>query len=371
MRNHNLSRKRVLAAFDFRPPDRIPRFDNFWDYPDEWERRLGPASELNDIRIWVPDEGTFPTRARILEERGDWTTRVDTWGRTIRDKRNTYFSETLKVPIPPGVDPDSVQFDSSDLDERYRKAGTTEQTLVGLQRDKERFCVFGKTGGPYLRTTFVRGEEQFLMDIAGDPPLARALTDKMADHLIDIAREQIQRWSLCDTGVWIYDDMAYNNGPMFSPRSFEYVFLPAYRRMVEAYKAAGAKYVLLHSDGNIMPILDMLVDAGIDGLNPLEKRAGMDAVAIRHRYPDLILTGGMCNTDTLVHGPPDRIERETKELIDLGRDGGIVIGAHSISPEIPLEHFVTYDHTCRTYGDFASRPGQMSIPGKHIQGDRT
>jgi uroporphyrinogen decarboxylase len=346
------SEKRVLTAFQFNPPDCIPRFDSFWEFPQAWADRLGPVEDLSDISIWVPDEGTFPTRVHTIKEENGWAYRVDSWGRTIRRKKGAYFAETLEVPIPAGKDPASVEFDGPWLDMRYRKADTDGGTREALQKDKERYCVFGKTGGPYLRTTFVRGEEQFLMDIAGDKPLARALADKMADHLIGIAREQISRWSLHETGVWIYDDMASNSGPMFSPKCFEKVFLPAYRRMIKAYKEAGAKYVVLHSDGNIMPILDMLVDAGIDGLNPLEKRAGMDAAAIRKRYPDLVLTGGMCNTETLVNGPPERIEEEAKELIDLGRDGGVVIGTHSISPEIPLEHFETYDRTCRNYGDF-------------------
>jgi len=60
----------------------------------------------------------------------------------------------------------------------------------------------------------------------------------------------------------------------------------------------------------------------------------------------------MCNTGTLINGPAEHIEEEAKELIDLGRNGGLVIGSHSISPEIPLEHFEIYDHTCRTYGNF-------------------
>jgi hypothetical protein len=96
----------------------------------------------------------------------------------------------------------------------------------------------------------------------------------------------------------------------------------------------------------------MLVDAGIDGLNPLERRAGMDPFALRKDYPRLILTGGMDNTGTLIHGPPSRIQAEARELIDLGRDGGLIIGTHSISPEIPVEHFAAYDQVCRTYGHF-------------------
>ena len=346
------AKQRVLRAFDFEPPDRIPRFDGFWEYSPAWEERLGSQRNLSDIAIWVPDEGTFPTRAREIERRGEWIYQVDSWGRTFRSKPDKYFTEILEVPVPPGTDPDAVQFDAPDLDQRYVTGDSPEATAAELARDKADFCVFGKTGGPYLRTTYIRGEEQFLMDIAGDPPLARALADKMADHLIGIAREQIRRWSLQDTGVWIYDDMAYNAGPMFSPQSFEKIFLPGYKKMVREYKAAGAKWVLLHSDGNIMPVLDMLVEAGIDGLNPLEQRAGMDIDEIRRRHPRLILTGGMDNTVTLIQGPRERIESEARKLIDMGRDGGVVIGTHSISPEIPLDNFETYHKTCLTYGDF-------------------
>ena len=123
--------------------------------------------------------------------------------------------------------------------------------------------------------------------------------------------------------------------------------------MVREFKAAGAKWVILHSDGNIMPILDMLVEAGIDGLNPLEQRAGMDIEQIRRRHAHIILTGGMDNTETLLKGPRARIEREARELIDMGRQGGVVIGTHSISPEIALENFEIYHKTCLTYGDFS------------------
>ena len=124
--------------------------------------------------------------------------------------------------------------------------------------------------------------------------------------------------------------------------------------MVKTYKDAGARYVMLHSDGDIRLVLDMLIDAGIDGINPLERRANMNIVKIRQSYPKLILIGGMCNTNTLLHGTKQDVEAEAKEIIDIGRDGGVVIGAHSIGPEIPLENFVTYHETCMTYGNFSA-----------------
>ena len=111
--------------------------------------------------------------------------------------------------------------------------------------------------------------------------------------------------------------------------------------------------MFLHSDGNILPILEMLVDVGIDGLNPLERRANMDHRIIRERFPKLVLIGGMDNTGTLLNGPIGRIEAEARELIDMGRDGGLIIGTHSISPEMPLDHFIAYHEACLTYGRFS------------------
>ncbi len=359
-------RQRVLAACAFRPPDRIPRFDGFWQFPEAWHQRLGPREALSDVCVWYPDETPFPTRARPLEKKGGYVYEVDAWGRTIRRRPDAYFVETMEAAITEPAQLDSLQFDPPDLDRRYLTGkmdpsvtyATQPEMEQALAHDKRNHCVFGKTGGPYLRSTYLRGEAEFLMDIAGDPPFARAIADKMADHLIAVGLEQLRRWDLYETGIWIYDDMAYNHGPMFSPARFEQVFLPAYRRMIAAYKGAGARYVFLHSDGDIRSLLDMLVDAGIDGLNPLERRAQMDIAAIRKKYPHLILTGGMCNTRTLVRGTREEIEAEAREIIDLGRGGGVIIGTHSVSPEIPLENFVIYHELCLREGDFRAESAE-------------
>ena len=344
------SPERVSAAFEFRRPFRIPRWDAFWEFPDSWRARLGPPEGLTDIDMWIPDETPFPSRVRKLKEEGGWIYEVNGWGQTVRRREGAYFCEYLDVAIPEGTDIDSVEFESPALDARYSHGIEDDaERDRALEAAKQRHFLIGKTGGPYLRTTFLRGEEQFLMDIAGDPPLARALAEKTARHLAAVGTEQIRRWKLQDTGVQLNDDMGTNNGPMMSPASFEKVFLPAYRILIGAYREAGAKYVILHSDGNILPVLEMLVDAGIDGLNPVERRAGMDMGEIRKAFPQLILTGGMCNTDTLVRGTPEQVRAEARQIMDLGRDGGVVIGTHSISPEVPLDNFVAYHEAVLEY----------------------
>lgn len=348
-------KERVLAALDHRPPDRIPTFDSFWDeFRQNCVRELGLPAEVDlaahfgtDVRIAVADETPFPTRRTVLADDGTTRTERDGWGRTIQTVRGAFFYRELEAAVAGPVDLDRLVFDAADLDQRY--AGYEQEVRAW----RDRWCVFCKTGGPYLRTTFLRGETAFLTDIAADPDFARALADRVADHITAVGLESLRRGDLWDTGLWIYDDMGNNRQPMMSPASFERVFLPAYRRMISAFKRAGAARVILHSDGNVGPLLEMLLDAGIDGINPVEPRAGLWLPALKARYGRrLALIGGMCNSHVLPEGPVERIREQAREIIEAGRDGGVVIGAHSIGPDIPVSHYLGYQDTVRTEGRY-------------------
>jgi hypothetical protein len=343
--------------------------DFFWEYPVQWQDKLGPIEQVNDVAILAPNEGTFPTAARWLRNQDGYEIEMDRWGRMIRRQEGAYFSETLDVPFKTKEDVDTLQFDPPDLEIRFLQVETEailDQRLVegettplqiadAVEQVRQQNCLYGKTGGPYLRSTYLRGETQFLMDIASDRGLTKAIVERVTDHLIAIGLQEIQRWELQETGMWIFDDIAYNTGPMFSPSSFEAIFFPAYQRMVCAYKQAGARYVFFHSDGDISRVLDMLIDAGIDGINPIEPRANMHVPELRKKYPRLILTGGMDNTGTLEKGPLAKIQKETRQIIDIAQDGGVIIGSGSIGPEITLDNFYAYYETCSTYGDFERR----------------
>ena len=78
-------------------------------------------------------------------------------------------------------------------------------------------------------------------------------------------------------------------------------------------------------------------------------------VVLRRRPEDALIQQSRDHTNLrrLVNGPADKVRAEAREIIDLGREGGVVIGTHSIDPgSTPLEHYLAYDETCRTYGDF-------------------
>jgi hypothetical protein len=339
-----------MTALDHRRPDRMPIFDSFWEeFRRQCARELRLAPEVDladhfevDIGIAVADETPFPTRRQVLQHDGHRTVERDGWGRVIETVAGAFFYREIEVAVAEKADLDRVRFDPPDLDLRYEEFGRCVEAW------RPRRCVFCKTGGPYLRTTFLRGEVNFLVDIASDPPFAKDLADRVADHIIAIGLESLRRGRLYDTGLWIYDDMAHNHQPMMSPDAFERIFLPAYSRMVAAFKQAGAAKVVLHSDGFIGPLLDMLVAAGIDGINPVEPRTGLHIPALKARYGDrLSLIGGMCNSHVLPDGPEAAIRAQVRQIVEAGRDGGVVIGAHSIGPDIPVQHYLCYHRAVR------------------------
>ena len=348
-------RKRVMTALNFQQPDRIPKFDSFWsEFRGRCVKELGLPKDVDlsdhfsiDIAIVVADEAPFPTKRAVLSEDENSRVERDSWGRVIRTVPGGYFYQELDVSVKNRMDLDNAAFDSPYLDSRYEGFTRTVNAL------REKRCVFCKTGGPYIRTSFLRGKAAFLMDIAGDPEFAKAMADKVADHITEIGKESLRRGDLYDTGLWIYDDMAYNDGTMMSPASFERIFFPAYKRMVKAFKDAGAAKVILHSDGNIAPVLDMLIEAGIDGINPVEPRAGLHIPTLKEKYGrELSFIGGMCNSLVLPKGTKAEIERQAAEIIEAGKDGGVIIGAHSIGPDISVRNYVFYHQTVMKKGNY-------------------
>ena len=337
-------KQRVSAALNFTEPDRVPRFwQGFWpQFIENWSERhagIDPHDHFgDDMRLVAANETPWPTRAAVIKQEGDKTIVRTAWGevkQTLPSQNPSareVMGQLLEPGVPDRIDPDTIQFDDPTLDSRYEDAAQ----LVSLWKD--RYYVLCKTGGPYLRAAFMRGEENFWIDVVEDPQWARAFVDRVVDHITVVGLEQLRRFDLYETGIAIYDDVAASWGTFVGPASYERIFLPALRRMVKAYKDAGAAKVMHHSDGNVLTLLDMWVDAGIDAINPVEFRTGMDPVKICEQYDGrLACVGGLDNCAILPRGDRGEVRDHILHLLEAGEGGGFVIGPHSIGPDISVE----------------------------------
>ena len=351
--------ERVRAALGFRQPDRIPwYFNSFWpQFVDAWRQQKEMPATVSiddyyaiDMGRVIPDEAPFPSQRQVLADQDGYQIVRNGWGAIERRPRGDAWLSppmTLEVALPDKARVDMLQFESPMLDSRYPPQHEVEEL-------KQRKYVFVKVGGPYLRAGNFRGPAQWLVDLVEDPNFALELSLRVTEHIVAVGLEALRRYDLYDTAIWIYDDMGSNHGPMFSPRTFERVFLPCYSRMCTAFREAGVANVGLHCDGNVEAILDMLLDAGIDTLNPVEPKANMDVVALRERYGDrLAFVGGLDNAHVLPRGNRYELERHFLRAVSAAREGGLVVGAHSVGPDISVE---TMDFLHRLVVDLGRYP---------------
>ena len=114
--------------------------------------------------------------------------------------------------------------------------------------------------------------------------------------------------------VLTYGDIACKQRLMHSPAWLRREFFPRLKRMNDAWHEHGLK-CLFHSDGYLMDVMDDLVAAGIDGLNPIEIVAGMDLKEVRDKYPTLFLAGGIDMSQLLSNGTPEEVREVCKKAI--------------------------------------------------------
>jgi hypothetical protein len=140
------------------------------------------------------------------------------------------------------------------------------------------------------------------------------------------------------------DDMAFKSGPLLRPAWMRQHYFPRLARVIAAHHARGIK-VLFHSDGNLNPILGDLVDAGIDGLNPLEVLAGMDIADIHRRHPHLFLCGGIDVSQLLPLGAPQQVRETVRRSIEAA-EGRLMVGSSTeLNNEVPLANYLALRET--------------------------
>ncbi len=161
---------------------------------------------------------------------------------------------------------------------------------------------------------------------------------------------ELRRVAAIADPAWIpialpYDDIAFKGGPLFSPAWLRQYVFPRLKRLVDAWHTRDAA-CLFHSDGNLWLVMDDLVEAGIDGLNPLEVLANMSVGSVRERYPDLFLTGGIDVSQLLSTGTPDEVRDACRVAIQEACGRGYFLGSTTeLHWDVKLENAVAMIET--------------------------
>ena len=147
--------------------------------------------------------------------------------------------------------------------------------------------------------------------------------------------------------LWFGDDIAFKTGPYVSPRIFRELFVPHYRQVIDNT----SKPWIYHSDGNLLPVMDDLLDLGMAGLHPIEPEA-MHLGDLQRRYGGQVCFCGNISVDALSRGTPQQVDALVHEAIKVAAPGGgyIAGSANSIPYYAKAENVIAMQRAVRKYG---------------------
>ncbi len=191
---------------------------------------------------------------------------------------------------------------------------------------------------------WLRGFEQFMMDLLINKSLAHALMERLVDAYLRRFESFLPVAQHCDIIV-VNDDLGTQNGPQMSPELYREMVKPHHKRLWGGLKQMCGKPLLLHSCGSVYALIPDIIELGIDALNPVQVSAvDMDTARLKREFgKDITFWGGGCDTQyVLPRGTVQEVAEEVRRRVeDLAEDGGFVFcPVHNIQPDVPAENIV-------------------------------
>lgn len=334
------STQRVRAALTGQPVDRVPIVEFVVD-PGVARALVPEATDVAEAcdRLGLDSIGCGATFRRVVESGEQF---VDEWG-------VSYIAgpQVVAHPVrgPISTKDDLRCWTPPDPDAPFR----LETLRANVARYRGKRAIFFHHRAAFMWSAYLVGLDRVLELFYDDPDFVHDLFTRVVTVNERIIRLAIRAGAEV---VCLGDDYASNQGPLFSPAMFREFVLPYLQRVIDAIHEEGGLAVK-HSDGNIWPILEDIVQTGADGLNPLEPVAGMDIGEVKAAYGDRIcLIGNIDCGDLLSNGTIEEVEAAVAEAIRAGAPGGrfMLSSSNSIHASVNPANFKAMIDTGHRYG---------------------
>jgi len=346
-------KERFLRTMRFQPVDHVPdeEFGYWGETLTAWQAQ-GLPSHVNSNetadeyfgfapKVYTPiNIGMIPAfEYQVLEEDDRHRTIIDEGGVkcVVHKDGASSIPKHLKFPIETRqdwedfrkrIDPDTPGRYPADWDEVRDQLNGSDMP-VGVWAGS----LFG-----WIRNWM--GFENVSYMCADDPGLIEEIMEHLTRFFLAVLNKAVREVK-CDFAM-MWEDMAFNKGPIISPRLFEKLMVPRYKRITDFLKAHGCDIILVDCDGNINELVHLWLDAGVNCMFPLEVRGGSDPWPIREKYGNRVLLAGGVDKTQLIAGK-DAIKKEIKRLEKLVAMGGFIPHVdHRCPPDVTYENYLYY-----------------------------
>ncbi len=269
---------------------------------------------------------------------------TDAWGIELRmPKEDGYYFDMVGHPL--------ADLTVEDLDS-YPWPDPLDPGLTdGLREEARRLSEetdFALVGDPstslFERAWYLRGFQNFMIDLMTDERFATALLDKILEIRMAGLGTFLEAVGDYIHVICLGDDLGQQGGPLIAPPLYRRLVKPRHREVIRFVRERTDAYVFYHTCGSVVEFVPDLIEIGVDILNPIQVSAkGMDPLQLKDRYGDrLSFWGGVDTQHVLPGGTPQEVRKEARRRIQqLGGEGGYVLNAvHNIQPDVPPENIV-------------------------------
>lgn len=358
--------ERFINVMEYRPVDRLPNWEyGAWPQTIErwqkeglrtqsmhWDLPTGSPELHLDPREYIHIDSAMmpPFKEEILEQTDRYEIiRHENGVVTKALKEGSLGSsrmsmdEYLSYPV-------TCQADFDELKKRYDPSDTKRRELYWEQFRLEGWkrrthpLVLGENCtllGYYWRMREWLGTENLSYSFYDDPNLIHDMCQFITHFTIEMTRPILDK--VAPDYIFLNEDMAMKAGPLLSPACYREFIFPEMRKLVDYVKSKGVKYVIVDTDGNSEPLIPLLMEAGVDGLWPLERASkDTDPMFLRKKYGKSLRLWGGIDKRELTKGRK-AIDAHIRSLIPMVEDGGFIpTYDHAIAPDLSLDDFKYY-----------------------------
>lgn len=351
------TRERMLRTYRRQEIDRIPMLDTAWRgtvkrWQDEgmpagvnWQDHFG----FDHVLRVQPNNSPLYER-KVIEETDRYTIATSQWGQTMKyfkeldstpEILDCYYNtperweeakERMLKPDPARIPWKMLQDNAA----KWEANGEFRQLLVWFGFD--------------VAHSHMVGTEDFLVGMYDDPDWVKDIFDTYLTTSLNMCQEILDAGYKFD-GIFWYDDMGYKNTTFFSPEMYRELLKPFHKRAVDWAHERGL-VTELHSCGFVEPLIPDLVDIGVEMLNPLEIKAGMNPTRLKELYGDKLAFHGGINAQ--IWDDTEKVKAEMERIIPMMKEGGGYVFAsdHSIPNSVSYKTMTEISELAHKLGTY-------------------
>ena len=335
------SEERIIRTLELRETDRVPTFE--WYIDKRVIESLLPGSNYEKF-CYDMDIDAICIECDYENKYLDGGLIEDEWQMI---KKDTGEAHTFPLDGPVRTMKDAEQYIPPDP----HKPGRYTSIEKAIKEHKGKKALILHLNDVFSIPSRLMPFETFLIKLMEEPEIVKILIEKTIDINLEMAKEAAKRGvEIIYTG----DDFAYNSGLIIPPAKFSEIFFPELKRVIKGYKELGLK-VIKHTDGYIMPIMDMIIEAGFDCIDPIDPIAGMSLQKVKSEYGKKIcIKGNVDCSETLSFKSVSEAIEETKKCLEIGMPGGgyILSSSNSIHSAVKPDNYQAMLETLKQYGKY-------------------